>query len=106
MLSENLNMFKLKSLYIQVSFSFPFLFSNGPFLFDSLTEQDGLRNGPDYSEAILYYPLDAITPLPVVVLVPGFTNSISAIDDWGTYLASYGYVTFLVNVNSFFEITI
>ena len=103
MLSENLNMFKLKSLYIQVSFSFSFLFSNGPFLFDSLTEQDGLRNGPDYSEALLYYPLDAISPLPVVILVPGFTNSISAIDDWGTYLASYGYATFLVNVNSFFE---
>ena len=96
-------MFQFKSLYIQVSFSFSFLFSNGPFLFDSLTEQDGLRNGPDYSEAILYYPLDAISPLPVVILVPGFTNSISAIDDWGTYLASYGYATFLVNVNSFFE---
>ena len=78
MLSENLNMFKLKSLYIQVSFSFSFLFSNGPFLFDSLTEQDGLRNGPDYSEALLYYPLDAISPLPVVDLVPGFTKSISA----------------------------
>ena len=103
MVRENLNMFKLKSLYIQVLLSFSFLFSNGPFLFDSLTEQDGLRNGPDYSEALLYYPLDAITPLPVVVLVPGFTNSISAINDWGTYLASYGYATFLVNVNSFFE---
>ncbi len=103
MLSENLNMFKLKSLYIQVSFSFSFLFSNGPFFFDSLTEQDGLRNGPDYSEALLYYPIDAISLIPVVVLVPGFTNSISAIEDWGPYLASYGYATLLVNVNSFFE---
>ena len=103
MVRENLNIFKLKSLYLQFLFSFSFLFSNGPFLFDSLTEQDGLRNGPDYSEAILYYPLDAITPLPVVVLVPGFINTISAIEDWGTYLASYGYATFLVNVNSFFE---
>ena len=55
-----------------------------------MTEQDGLRNGPNYSEALLYYPLEAPSPIPVVVLIPGFTNSISAIQDWGPFLASYG----------------
>ena len=94
---------KFKYFFIKILLFYSFLFSNGPFLFDSMTEQDGLRNGPDYSEALFYYPLDAPNPLPVIVLVPGFTNSISAIENWGTYLASYGYATFLVNVNSFFD---
>jgi len=79
-----------------------YLFSNGPYSIETLTEQDGLRNGPDYSEALLYYPVEAPTPTPVVILIPGFTNSISEIQSWGTFLASYGYTTFLINVNSFF----
>jgi len=70
---------------------------------ETISQQDGLRDGPDYSEALVYYPLDAPTPLPVVVLVPGFTNSISDIENWGYYLASYGFVTLLVNVNSIWE---
>ena len=98
-----MNLIQPKIILITLLFIYSFAFSNGPYSVESLTEQDGLRNGPDYSEALLYYPFDAPTPLPVVVLVPGFTNSISAIQNWGTYLASYGYATFLVNVNSFFE---
>ena len=78
------------------------LFPSGPYSVETISEQDGLRNGPDYSEALLYYSSEAPTPLSVVVLIPGFTNSISAIQNWGSYLASYGYATFLVNVNSFF----
>ena len=78
------------------------LFPSGPYSVETISEQDGLRNGPDYSEALLYYSSEAPTPMPVVVLIPGFTNSISAIQNWGSYLASYGYATFLVNVNSFF----
>ena len=98
-----MSLIKPKVLFIALLFSYSSLFSNGPYSVDSLTEQDGLRNGPNYSEALLYYSLEAPTPLPVVVLVPGFTNSISTIQNWGTYLASYGYATFLVNVNSFFQ---
>jgi len=90
-------------LFIVLLLSHSNLFSNGPYSTGTMTEQDGLRNGPNYSEALLYYPLEAPSPLPVVVLIPGFTNSISAIQNWGPFLASYGYATFLVNVNSFFE---
>ena len=90
-------------LFIVLLLSHSNLFSNGPYSTETMTEQDGLRNGPNYSEALLYYPLEAPSPIPVVVLIPGFTNSISAIQDWGPFLASYGYATFLVNVNSFFE---
>jgi len=103
MRSEKLNMAKLKKTFIQILFFYSLLFSNGPFSIETITEQDGLRDGPDYSEALVYYPLDAPIPIPVVVLVPGFTNSISDIENWGYYLASYGFVTFLVNVNSIWE---
>ena len=89
-------------LFVVILHLSSYLFSNGPYSIETLTEQDGLRNGPDYSEALLYYPIEAPTPTPVVVLIPGFTNSISEIQSWGTFLASYGYTTFLINVNSFF----
>ena len=89
-------------LFVVVLHFSSYLFSNGPYSIETLTEQDGLRNGPDYSEALLYYPIEAPTPTPVVILIPGFTNSISEIQSWGTFLASYGYTTFLINVNSFF----
>ena len=94
---------KLLKIFIQILFSYSLLFSNGPFSIETITQEDGLRDGPDYSEALVYYPLDAPIPLPVVVLVPGFTNSISDIENWGYYLASYGFVTLLVNVNSIWE---
>ena len=89
-------------LFVVILHLSSYLFSNGPYSIETLTEQDGLRNGPDYSEALLYYPIEAPTPTPVVILIPGFTNSISEIQSWGTFLASYGYTTFLINVNSFF----
>ena len=89
-------------LFVVVLHLSSYLFPNGPYSIETLTEQDGLRNGPDYSEALLYYPIEAPTPTPVVILIPGFTNSISEIQSWGTFLASYGYTTFLINVNSFF----
>ncbi|MBH10692.1 MAG: hypothetical protein CMG74_10160 [Candidatus Marinimicrobia bacterium] len=103
MRDEKLNIINLKKIFIHISFSYSLLFSNGPFSMETITQQDGLRDGPHYSEAIAYYPLDAPVPLPVVVLVPGFTNSISDIENWGYYLASYGFVTLLVNVNSFWD---
>ena len=31
---------------------------SGPYEFATITESDGLRNGPDYRDGVLYYPLD------------------------------------------------
>ena len=79
------------------------LFSDGPFSVATITEQDGMRNGPEYSGGIAYYPIDADGPLPIIVMVPGFVSPISSIEDWGPYLASHGVVTMFVNVNSIFD---
>tara|TARA_B100000579_G_scaffold360251_1_gene317415 strand:+ start:2334 stop:3296 length:963 start_codon:yes stop_codon:yes gene_type:complete len=79
-----------------------FLFSDGPYSVQSITEQDGLRDGPDFSSGIVYFPVDAPGPLPIIVLIPGYVSYISSIEDWGAYLASYGIVTMFVNVNNIF----
>ena len=94
---------RLKCIFFLVLFSCSLLFSNGSFSVETISQEDGLRDGPDYSEALVYYPLEASNYLPVVILVPGFTNSLSDIENWGYYLASYGFVTLLVNVNSIFQ---
>ena len=80
------------------------LFSDGPFTVDTISEQDGLRNGPEYTSGIVYYPTNAEGPLPIIVMVPGFVSLISSIDDWGPYLASHGVVTMFVNVIVFLMI--
>ena len=78
------------------------LFADGPYSVGIITEQDGLRNGPDYAGGIVYYPEGIEGPLPIIVMIPGFISPISYIDDWGPYLASYGVVTMFVNVNNWF----
>ncbi|MDC2984463.1 dockerin type I domain-containing protein [Candidatus Marinimicrobia bacterium] len=77
--------------------------SNGPYNVQLLTEQDGLRDGPNYSNGKVYYPVEVQENLPIIVMIPGFISYISSIEEWGPYLASYGFVTMFVNVNSIFE---
>lgn len=71
----------------------------GPFSIGIISEENGLRDGPDYMGGIIYYPIDAEGPLPTIVLVPGNMGFISSIEAWGPYLASFGIVTLFVNVN-------
>ena len=96
----------MNKIFLHIFFSIifhSFIFSDGPYSFNTITEQDGLRNGPNYRDGIVYYPIDIEGPLPIIILVPGFVSSISSIEDWGPYLASYGVVTMFVNVNNIFQ---
>ncbi len=78
-------------------------FTEGPYDVQLITEQDGMRNGPNYSNGKVYFPANSNDNLPVIVMIPGFISYISSIEEWGPYLASYGFVTMFVNVNSIFE---
>jgi dienelactone hydrolase len=69
----------------------------------SLTESDGLRDGPDYSGATVYYPTNATPPFPCIVIVPGYFSLQSSIQNWGPFLASHGIVTMTIGTNSIFE---
>lgn len=75
----------------------------GMFTVATLTEADGIRNGPAYAGATIYYPTNATPPYPSVVIVPGYISAQSTIQAWGPFLASHGIVTMTIGTNSLFD---
>lgn len=75
----------------------------GVYTVASLTESDGLRDGPDYAGATVYYPIDAQPPFASIAIVPGYVSPQSSIQDWGPFLASHGIVVMTIGTNSFFD---
>ncbi len=59
----------------------------GPFEVETLTEADGIRNGPDYFGATIYYPTNATPPFSSIAIVPGFVSLPSSVQDWGPFYA-------------------
>ncbi|RMB61105.1 T9SS C-terminal target domain-containing protein [Dokdonia sinensis] len=76
------------------------LINPGPFQVATLTEADGLRNGPEYNGATVYYPTDGIPPYVSIAIVPGFTALPSSVQEWGPFYASHGIVTIIIGTNS------
>ncbi|WP_026449751.1 T9SS type A sorting domain-containing protein [Aequorivita capsosiphonis] len=75
----------------------------GPFDFATLTEADGLRNGPGYFGATVYYPTNATPPFASIAIVPGFTAPPSSVAEWGPFYASHGIATIIIGTNSIFD---
>ncbi|MEM0518826.1 T9SS type A sorting domain-containing protein [Aequorivita flava] len=75
----------------------------GPYEVATLTEADGLRNGPEYAGATVYYPTDATPPFASIAIVPGFTAAPSSVEEWGPFYASHGIVTIIIGTNSPFD---
>jgi len=75
----------------------------GPFEVSILTEADGLRNGPDYAGATVYFPTNATPPFASIAIVPGFTAAPSSVEEWGPFYASHGIVTIIIGTNSIFD---
>ncbi len=75
----------------------------GPYEVATLTEADGLRNGPDYQGATVYYPTNATPPFMSIAIVPGFTALPSSVEAWGPFYASHGIVTIIIGTNSLLD---
>lgn len=75
----------------------------GPYDVETLTEADGIRNGPDYAGATIYYPANATPPYASIAIVPGFTALPSSVAAWGPFYASHGIVTIIIGTNSLFD---
>lgn len=75
----------------------------GPYTVGTLTEADGLRNGPNYSGATVYYPTDATPPYASIAIVPGFVSQPSSVEEWGPFYASHGIVAIIIGTNSLFD---
>jgi len=69
----------------------------------TITEADGLRNGPDYFGATVYYPTNATPPYASIAIVPGFTASPDSVEAWGPFYASHGIVTIIIGTNSIYD---
>jgi dienelactone hydrolase len=78
---------------------------SNPGIYDvaTLTEADGLRNGPDYFGATVYYPTNATPPFASIAIVPGFTAGPDSVEAWGPFYASHGIVTIIIGTNSIYD---
>ena len=74
----------------------------GSYDFNVYTESDGILNGSEYFGSSIYYPINENNSLASIIIVPGFANSESVMEDWGPFLASYGIVTMTIGTNSIF----
>lgn len=72
----------------------------GPFEVATLTESNGIRNGPLYNGATIYYPVNATPPFASIAIVPGFTAAPSSVQEWGPFYASHGIVAIIIGTNS------
>ncbi|MFT5254661.1 MAG: hypothetical protein ACI87N_003738 [Flavobacteriales bacterium] len=75
----------------------------GPFEVETLTELDGIRNGPDYLGATIYYPTNGTPPYASIAIVPGYVSYPSSVASWGPFYASHGIVTIIIGTNSIYD---
>ncbi len=73
--------------------------SDGPYQFATISESDGLRNGPDYRDGVVYYPINGNPPYKSIVLTPGFGGGSSSMSSWATYFASHGFIAMTIGPN-------
>jgi dienelactone hydrolase len=71
-----------------------------PFQISSIIESDGLRNGDDYKDATLYFPINNTENLKSIILVPGYQATQSSVALWAEYLAKRGIVSMTIGTNS------
>ena len=72
---------------------------DGPYDYATITESQGLRNGPDYRDGVLYYPIDGNPPYKSIVLTPGFGGGSSEMSSWTEFYASYGFIAMRIGPN-------
>ena len=71
-----------------------------PFEISSIIESDGLRNGDNYNDATLYFPINNTENLKSIILVPGYQATQSSVALWAEYLAERGMVSMTIGTNT------
>lgn len=67
----------------------------GPYVYDYLTESDGIRVSTLYNGTLLYYPIDAIPPYESIVLIDAFGDEYG-LQGWAQFYASYGFIAMTI----------
>ncbi len=73
--------------------------SYGPYEYSTITEAQGLRNGPDYRDGVVYYPIGGDSPYKSIVLTPGFGGGSIYMSSWAEFFASHGYIAMRIGPN-------
>ena len=73
--------------------------ADGPYQYLTISESQGLRNGPDYRDGLLYYPIDGNPPYKSIVITPGFGGGSSSMSSWGAFFASHGFTALIIGPN-------
>ena len=77
--------------------------ADGPYDYQIITESDGLRNGPDYLDGRIYFPIDGDVsielPLKSIIFTPGFGGGSTTMASWAQYFASYGFLAMIIGPN-------
>ena len=77
----------------------------GPWDIGPLKESDGIRNGPQYMGATIYYPVDDDGLLPqdqllsIMAFCPGYRGGEKPMAPWGKFFASHGVVAITLGTN-------
>ena len=73
--------------------------ADGPYEYATITESQGLRNGPDYLDGVVYYPIDGEAPYKSIVFTPGFGGGSSEMSSWAEFYASHGFIAMRIGPN-------
>ena len=73
--------------------------ADGPYQYATISESDGLRNGPDYRDGVVYYPIDGEAPYKSIVLTPGWGGNSASISNWAEFYASHGFIAMRIGPN-------
>ena len=73
--------------------------ADGPYQYATISESDGLRNGPDYRDGVVYYPINGNPPYKSIVLTPGWGGNSASISNWAEFYASHGFIAMRVGPN-------
>ena len=65
----------------------------------TISESQGLSNGPDYRDGVVYYPIDGEPPYKSIVLTPGFGGGSSEMSSWAEFYASHGFIAMRIGPN-------
>ena len=72
---------------------------DGSYEYSTITESQGLRNGPDYRDGVVYYPINGNSPYKSIVFTPGFGGGSSSMSSWAQFFASHGFIAMTIGPN-------
>ncbi|MFL3015896.1 MAG: FlgD immunoglobulin-like domain containing protein [Candidatus Neomarinimicrobiota bacterium] len=71
----------------------------GPYEFTSISQSDGMRDGPLYQDTELYFPINYTGMLKSIVLGAGHGDSGESMYYWASLLASHGFIAATIDFN-------